>query len=268
MQTVKNLLILADTARCQGLLELETLLHSETYQDTPLIGIGGDLIVDGTEPEIVKSVLENYMLSSTLTNKEFLDNMLIYTAITGIQQGENPRSIVARLGSWFGIEFIEEFQKHMEQSELERDLKVMLAQNKEQLSAFYKTNYLEWLAGVIHYQAIHSILMEVTLPVLERAILGSSMTIIELFLKNLSMHNRQQFFLDIKHMNSLDKNTIERSQKDVIAAIKKLGNGGEIFLYSHTESRLLTKEEINQLLIKEQQDEEKKHEYKRKDVER
>lgn len=230
LHTAEKLLNLARIARRMGLLELENTIYKEEYQNFPLLREGIILIVDGTDPVIVKSVLENYILSSTLTNKEFLESILIYTTIPAIQEGENPKSIEARLCSCFGIEFMVEFQKVIVQREIEEDLELLLRQNDVRIAGYHKTDKLDLVEGSIDNRSIQRVLREVSQVDLECALMGSSRNTIELFLKNLSKNNLHQFFTDIQYMDSLDKNKIERSQKEILEVIKRLEESGEIFI--------------------------------------
>lgn len=248
METVKKLLRLLDVARREGILKLEETIFEKEYESPPLIQIGALLIIDGTDPEHVKSILENYIISSDLTNKEFLENILIYNAILAIQQGENPRCIEERLCSLFGLDFIEEFKICINRRELESELLKSIEQMEEKWKDFEKTDVLDFIPNVMDRSSIQRIIRELSLTVIEYAMIGSKRVVIEYFLENLSKQNQIQFFEDMNYINVLDNKIVERNQKKILEVIETLNKSAEILLFSRTEMKILTQEEINELL--------------------
>lgn len=255
IETVKKMLHLYKTSRCHGLFKLEEVASQENYCHPVLIKIGVDMIVDGADPHIVKDILENYILSSQLTNKEFLENMIIFQAVTAIQEGECPRHFVERLSSLFGMEFIPEFKKQTEKEELLGEssinletIDVLLLQNQEKLVSFSKTDSFDFIPNVMHNNCIQRILREVQMTDLEIALCGCKQSVVKLFVMNLSKRNQQLFFDDLQHITVLDKCMIEKSQKKILNIIKKLLESGEIVFMSYSNSRILTQKEIDQLI--------------------
>lgn len=248
METVKKLLRLLDVARREGILKLEETIFEKEYESPPLIQIGALLIIDGTDPEHVKSILENYIISSDLTNKEFLENILIYNAILAIQQGENPRCIEELLSSLFGLDFIEEFKTYINRRELESELLESIEQMEEKWKDFEKTDVLDFIPNVMDRSSIQRIIRELSLTVIEYAMIGSKRVVIEYFLENLSKQNQIQFFEDMNYINVLDNKIVERNQKKILEVIETLNKSAEILLFSRTEMKILTQEEINELL--------------------
>lgn len=248
METVKKLLRLLDVARREGILKLEETIFEKEYESPPLIQIGALLIIDGTDPEHVKSILENYIISSDLTNKEFLENILIYNAILAIQQGENPRCIEERLCSLFGLDFIEEFKICINRRKLESELLKSIEQMEEKWKDFEKTDVLDFIPNVMDRSSIQRIIRELSLTVIEYAMIGSKRVVIEYFLENLSKQNQIQFFEDMNYINVLDNKIVERNQKKILEVIETLNKSAEILLFSRTEMKILTQEEINELL--------------------
>lgn len=248
METVKKLLRLLDVARREGILKLEETILEKEYESPPLIQIGALLIIDGTDPEHVRNILENYIISSDLTNKEFLENILIYNAILAIQQGENPRCIEERLSSLFGLDFIEEFKTYINRRELESELLESIEQMEEKWKDFEKTDVLDFIPNVMDRSSIQRIIRELSITVIEYAMIGSKRVVIEYFLENLSKQNQIQFFEDMNYINVLDNKIVERNQKKILEVIETLSKSAEILLFSRTEMKILTQEEINELL--------------------
>ena len=110
LATAKKLINLANITRREGLLKLEAMATENTYQYPPIIRIGVELIVDGTDPKVVSHILENYLLTSGLSNQEFLDNIISYYAIQSIQLGYSLTLMKEIMCSFFGFDFREEFR--------------------------------------------------------------------------------------------------------------------------------------------------------------
>lgn len=247
IRTVKRIMELTNIARTQGILALENEIEENGESDLPLLKIGIALVVDGTDPEIVETILKNYLLSSEFTNQEFLENMLVYQGVLAIQMGENPRMIQEKLYALFGIQFREELKKKMKQGKVSEELTILIERCQRKLESFEKVSLLESLSDSrLDRRSIQRIMREISLPILEFALIGSSRRILELFLENMSKNNQKQFFEDICCMENIQKLTIEDSQKELLEVINRLEKQGEII---DTEKiQMLNQEEINQLL--------------------
>ena len=88
-----RIIYLLEKARRQGLLSLEDDVEKI---DSFLLKIGLTLIIDGTDPELVRSILDNYMYSSYLWGKELLERMVIIEGIMSIQDGDHPRILLEK----------------------------------------------------------------------------------------------------------------------------------------------------------------------------
>ena len=96
---VDYVVLQAEKARREGLLALEDDIEQCRY---PLLQLGLQLVVDGTDPSIIDGILAASMLSSNKRGKEFLEQIISYTAALGIQQGNNPRIIEVQCFAFFG----------------------------------------------------------------------------------------------------------------------------------------------------------------------
>ncbi len=98
---------LADKARKQGILALE-----DEIDDLPpmfLLRKGLQLAIDGTEPEMIRTILERYILVGNYKGKELLKRVIILEGVLSIQAGDNPSIIHLLLGPFFGENFVEEY---------------------------------------------------------------------------------------------------------------------------------------------------------------
>ena len=91
----------SEKARLEGLLALEDDIEEYEY---PLLRTGMQLVVDGTDPELIKEILSARILSENKRGKAFLEQVLIYTGLLSIQAGDNPRVLMERLFAFLGEE--------------------------------------------------------------------------------------------------------------------------------------------------------------------
>ena len=98
---VADLVDLAARARRLGLLSLVDTIEGDQHF---LLQKGLQLIVDGVKPEVVRRILENYILSDNCNGKELLVRCLILEGLAGIQNGVNPKNVKEVLLSLFGAQ--------------------------------------------------------------------------------------------------------------------------------------------------------------------
>ncbi len=91
---------LSEQARTAGLLSLES--EVSVLQD-PYLKKGVKLIIDGTDPDIVREIFYNTVRSSPLTGVELLKVMIMFEGVERIQQGLNPENIREILSSYVGM---------------------------------------------------------------------------------------------------------------------------------------------------------------------
>ncbi len=97
---IQTLVSFAFKSRREGLLSLEGDIPSIEF---PLLRQGLQLIVDGTDPLFVRSIMEQTMMTSETKGKDLLELLLMTEACLLIQSGENPRIIKEYLCSFLGI---------------------------------------------------------------------------------------------------------------------------------------------------------------------
>lgn len=249
METVNKLLELLKTARSKGLLALEEKVKREEYVYPGLLRVGVELVVDGMDPAIIKDIFESYLLSSAFTNREFLENMLVYQGIFAIQEGENPNFVQERLCAFFGIDFRADFQALISLEEYSLELYQMLDHVRQKLVSVEveKVSYLDFIQNQPD-RIVQRILREVCLRDLGYAIAGSCQTVVNKCFKNLSEHNKKELYEILIHISPLSKKKIICNQKKILSTIKELEANKEIILCTVSEPYRLTQEEIQELL--------------------
>lgn len=115
---VKELVSVANLARKEGVLALEDYA---LQSDDIFLKHGIMLVVDGTDPELVKEIMESLMVSSNKCGIELLRQYLTTIGVLSIQAGENPRIIAEKLLSLLGFEV----KKKVESGEISINIKAL-----------------------------------------------------------------------------------------------------------------------------------------------
>ncbi|HNC00334.1 MAG TPA: FliG C-terminal domain-containing protein, partial [Leptospiraceae bacterium] len=103
---IEEIIRLAELSRKQGLLLLEEELS--TIKD-PYLKMGLQLIIDGTEPDLVEEILDRIVFFSNASPERVLEFCIMRTGILSIQAGNNPYVLNHQLYAYIGIEYIEEY---------------------------------------------------------------------------------------------------------------------------------------------------------------
>jgi len=99
---INQLIELSEKSRREGLLSLESGLDENKI---PFLIKGLNMIIDGTDPEIVSSILLTIIYSSHITGKELLRMMIMREGILSIQKGDNPGLTKEKLRSYLGLDW-------------------------------------------------------------------------------------------------------------------------------------------------------------------
>ena len=87
---VKQLQGLSEIANKSGMLALE---DEQKNIDDPFLRLGLQLIIDRTEPENVKDVLDSDIYYNESNGRELLKKIIIREALLRIQAGDTPRNV-------------------------------------------------------------------------------------------------------------------------------------------------------------------------------
>ena len=93
----KTLISFSERARREGLLALEDDL--EEVED-PFLREAIQLVVDGTDPEIIEEILRSKMLAPELKGASLLKRMICTAGTLSIQAGDNPRVLALKLAGY------------------------------------------------------------------------------------------------------------------------------------------------------------------------
>ena len=99
MQLIADLINLSIMARRNGLL---SLIQVAEESSSFLLNKGLQLVVDGVSPQLVRNVLESYILSGDFEGKALLERCIILEGVAAIQQGLHPKVTKEFLLSFLG----------------------------------------------------------------------------------------------------------------------------------------------------------------------
>ena len=123
MKLVADLINLSIMARRNGLL---SLIQVAEQSSSFLLNKGLQLVVDGVTPQVVRNIMESYIISGNYTGKNLLERCIILEGVTAIQQGLHPKVTKEFLLSFLGEDNYEIYQNEYEggsQDSLESYLK-------------------------------------------------------------------------------------------------------------------------------------------------
>ena len=107
---IKEIISLANEGRKGGALALEEAIE---HSDNLFLKRGIILIVDGTDPYLLKSMLESLMVASGKCGIELLKQLVMATGLLSILAGENPRIIAEKLLFILGDEVLTKINSKM-----------------------------------------------------------------------------------------------------------------------------------------------------------
>jgi flagellar motor component MotA len=106
-------LLLAETARRQGILALEDIIDMDKYKQRDILEYGIKFVVDGCDREYLDKILSNIINLETDNDKKILKTIQKETVL-GIQDGMNHRLLVLLLNSYVNIGIEEAINKYPE----------------------------------------------------------------------------------------------------------------------------------------------------------
>lgn len=105
LDTLKNIIYLANTARQEGILALEKEMYA---QNNTLLKKGIEIIlnINSKQDGVIKDILFNYIIAGDYRGKDFLESIIIVNGVIELYNGNHPRLMEKLLLSYFGDDFI------------------------------------------------------------------------------------------------------------------------------------------------------------------
>ena len=230
MTTVELICKLADLTQKEGVLALQ---NYEGEEEMPLfLKKGIALICDGWHPEIVKSLLENYIKFSSHQGAELLKRLLIVEGVLSIQSGEMAAIILEKQLSYLGEEFYEEARQRL------GDMQTMGKENMRKYVNDYfsnantenpaATHVLEDIFLLMNDYSIQCVLREVDTRDFELAFCGMTKALQQKFCNNLSAGLAMQFIKFFQTASLPSADVIIKAQNTLLSRYYKLKADGDI----------------------------------------
>jgi len=212
----------SEKARREGLLALEGDIDEYKH---PLLKLGMQFVVDGTDPEIIQSIITSRILSENRHGRDLLEQIIICDSVLSIQSGDNPRIIMVKLFSYLGEDADELQEKYMSQ----------VVESRESKSV---ENYMDADGPVVECfadmrkvlplndRAVQKILREVDSSELVAMLEGSDTEVRKKILRNMSQRAMRLVASEIQVNTS--PNTVKKHVAKLFQIIAKLKEAGEI----------------------------------------
>lgn len=219
---VDYLVGLAEKARSEGLLSLEDEI--DTIPD-PLVAAALTLIVDGTDPELVRGILEKRIVAGGKRGAELRRELLTLEGILHIQCGDNPSIVRSSLRALLAPEV------PPNEPDSPVDAVAILAAQLSKLGEYGpqsgNTALLEDLPQY-HTGAIQRILREVDNIMLAKAMRGASSATLKAVMQNMSARAASLLLQDMRYMGAIPEAVVVDCQTRIAEVIARLLAAGEI----------------------------------------
>lgn len=226
--TVNKVLYLADLARKEGLLALESAIDEN---DNFFLKLAVNLIVDGTYPELVEKVLNNFILSGNYNSYEKLSACIITNGVLDIQAGENPMVIHLKIASMLGERHCSEYINNavLKTNQKERYQSALSKLEADKTETLKESEQFEALFLEMSDKSIQRILRNITNEDCVLAFSGCSFRGLRKVLNNLSLRLAEMILEDINRC-SASRQDILNAQERILEQVKELEKSFEIYI--------------------------------------
>ena len=168
MKLVADLVSLSVMARRNGLL---SLIQVAEQRSSFLLSKGLQLVVDGVNPQVVRDIMENYIISGDYAGKDLLERCIILEGVTAIQQGFHPKVTKEFLLSFLGEDHYAKYQKEYEGGSQD-SLELYLKEIEDIPASSSKGSKLDQVILSINDDAVERFLMEINTADLAKLLKG------------------------------------------------------------------------------------------------
>jgi len=168
MELVADLVNLSKLARRNGLL---SLIQVAEQNPNFLLNKGLQLVVDGVNPQVVRNIMENYIISGGYEGAELLQRCIIMEGLSAIQQGFHPKVTKELLLSFLGEDNYDTYQTKYEGGN-QSSLKSYLEEIEDIPASSPKGIELDQLILDCDNDAIEKLLMEINTVNLAKSFKG------------------------------------------------------------------------------------------------
>lgn len=225
---IDQLLEMAELARRQGLLSLEEWIGRTEER---LLKKGLQMVIDGSEPAVIRKILLNYLLCDDKQGRELLKGMLIIDGVLAFQQGLNPQLIRELLLSYLGEDLCHEADEHYfyyrDGAAAVRQFLRELPDNVQYNDNDYTAVFTDVIAG-LDLRSLQRVLREVDEPTVCMALIGTGRATCYKILDSLSVHTAVRIVEGLKAMKNNEEQYFVRARKRMHETVMALAGRGEI----------------------------------------
>ncbi|MCL1999144.1 MAG: hypothetical protein FWG65_10300 [Turicibacter sp.] len=213
---------LANFARLEGVLALE---EEGKKSENRLLQAGIRLVVDGTDPDLVRSILETYVITSGKVGAELLSQLIVCSGVLSLQQGENPTIILEKMFAFLGEEYMDVLTEKLDFYHKEHIETVgQIAMN---MPTFPIDNDFEDLLK-LENRDVQIILKEVDSGTLALALKGASLALRQHILGNFSNRAASEVLMRMDGMRPVPLEDVAAAQDGILRIIERLEEAGYV----------------------------------------
>ena len=250
VKLIASVISLAEKARRMGLLALE---DDFAHVKDPFMKKGLQLVVDGTDPVLVRDILSVSMHSSNFKGVKLLKTVITLEGILSIQSGDNPRIVADKLSAFFGrdVDLWNKYWNRLSRKSGNDGIPNDEGPSKSEDNSgspsspddaaggyAVKTAVgnldFEQLAGFDN-RSIQKILREVDAQNLAKALKGCSGKAAAKIVENMSQRAAVLLKEDIDYMGPVRMDDVVQSQEKILNVAIRLAEAGEILIPDGTD---------------------------------
>lgn len=224
MSLVADVVAMANKAKRNGLLSLV-----QETEETPhfLLRKGLQLVLEGVNPQMVETTLQQYILSGRHRGKELLQRCIIAEGVLAIQNGVNPTIIKELLLSLFGEGSYEIYEHEFGDAKTDR-LKAFFKIIKKSKATTPLSSRLGHTILQLNDRSIQQCLKEISTVDLARALKGiEGKAQIKIF-KNLPKRSAAILQETVEHLDLMRESEMTEAQEKMLLVISDLDKQEEL----------------------------------------
>jgi len=224
LKLVSNLLSLANKARNYGMLSL-VVDADETASFLMKKGI--QMATDGAKPQVVRSVLEFYILSGNYSGKDLLERCIILEGLLAIQEGLHPKLLKELLLSFFG-EKDHQILKNALEKQSKQSIAAYLKKIEGEVASSPTGKKLSNFILKLDDGAVRELLKELNTSDLAKAVKEMSGQALIKVLNNMWQKGAVMLVEALEQMEYVPKEEIKTAQEQFIKTVSELNKRGKI----------------------------------------
>lgn len=227
LELLSNILEFSAITRKYGLLRLESEIEKF---DSNFMRKALQLIVEGVEPNYIRTILQNYIIVGDYKGKALLERVVITEGALSIQAGENPLLIREKLSSFFGEDFTPEIDKYFGNDTVTINSKIQTfySEAKSIIPNSPETTAFEEPLLNLNPRSLQRLLREVEISDIINALKGASGKLQVFMIENVSRTVALLIIDELRESIQIPSQQIIDSQNRILEIMKKLRTDGEI----------------------------------------